>query len=244
MKFRVLVVEDDASLQRVLCDNLIGEGFDVQSALDGAAAIAIAGTFDPDVVILDVMLPGSTGFDLCPVLRRGGHTPIIMLTVRDRREDKLRGLNLGADDYVTKPFDLDELIARIHAVLRRSRPTVERLALGSIVIDFRARRALNGSTSLVLTDREFEILQYLAVRQDRVVPRSELLRYVWGYPTMPQTRSVDSAIARLRRKIEVTSHHPRFIHTVHGDGYRLTPEGSDDGTLDAFERATPPTTGP
>ncbi len=171
------------------------------------------------------MLPGMGGFDLCSVLRQGGHTPIIILTARGQKADKVRGLNLGADDYVTKPFDLEEFLARVRAVLRRARPLVEELALGPVTIDFRARRATKDSRPLHLTYREFELLQYLAERQKHAVYRDELLREIWGYANAPTTRSVDHAIARLRKKIEPDPHHPTFIHTVHGDGYCLSPEG-------------------
>jgi DNA-binding response OmpR family regulator len=225
MKKRILIVEDDASLARVLGDNLAFDGFDVKCATEGGSALNLARTFAPDLVVLDIMLPNTNGFDLCRVLRHGGQTPIIILTARSQKADKLRGLNLGADDYITKPFDLEEFLARVRAVLRRARPTMERLTLGQVMIDFRARHATNADRTLHLTYREFELLQYLAERQEHAVYRNELLREVWGYPNAPSTRSVDHAIARLRKKIEPDPHHPRFIHTVHGDGYCLTPEG-------------------
>ena len=223
MAKRVLIVEDDGALSRVLCDNLVFEGFEVRCVADGDAAPGAAKEFAPDLVILDVMLPGRDGFELVGTLREGGRTPIIMLTARSQKADKLKGLNLGADDYVTKPFDLEELLARVQAVLRRGSPGVERLTLGDVVVDFVARQATRLGRDLRLTHREFELLQYLAERQGRVVSRAELLREVWGYPDLPNTRSVDHAVARLRRKIEPHRGAPRFIHTVHGDGYQLTP---------------------
>ncbi len=227
MKKRILVIEDDAALARVLRDNFEFEGFEVLCVADGSIAVGKAREFNPDLIVLDIMLPGTvSGFDLCGVLREGGRAPIIMLTAKGQKTDKLRGLNLGADDYVTKPFDLEELLARVHAVLRRARPVVDRLALGRIVVDFRARVATEGTRPVHLTHREFELLRYLAERQERVVFRNELLREVWGYPDTPSTRSVDHAIARLRKKIEPDAHRPQFIHTVHGDGYCLTPAGS------------------
>jgi DNA-binding response OmpR family regulator len=225
MKKRVLVIEDDAALARVLRDNLAFEGFDVEWVGDGDLAVASARAFAPDLILLDIMLPGRSGFELFGLLRQGGPTPIIVLTARSEKADKLRGLNLGADDYVTKPFDLEELLARIHAVLRRASPAPGRLVLGEITVEFGARIARRGVVELSLTHREFELLQYLADRPSRVVHRSELLREVWGYPDTPLTRSVDHAIARLRKKIETDPSRPRFIHTVHGDGYTLTPEG-------------------
>jgi DNA-binding response OmpR family regulator len=229
MKKRILVIEDDAALARVLRDNLLFEGFDVESVGDGNLAVARARDLAPDLVVLDIMLPGRDGFELFGLLRQSGRTPIVVLTARSEKADKLRGLNLGADDYVTKPFDLEELLARIHAVLRRSSPDVERLALGTATIDFRARTVTRAGRDLHLTHREFELLRYLSEHRSRVVHRAELLREIWGYPDVPMTRSVDHAIARLRKKIESDPAHPRFIHTVHGDGYTLTPEGQPAG---------------
>jgi DNA-binding response OmpR family regulator len=226
MKKRILIVEDDAALARVLSDNLSFDGFDVECASDGDTALNHSRKFAPDLVVLDLMLPNTNGFELCGVLRHGGQTPIIILTARSQKADKLRGLNLGADDYVTKPFDLEEFLARVRAVLRRARPTTEQLTLGRVNVDFRARHASKANRPLHLTYREFELLQYLAERQEHAVYRNELLREVWGYPDAPSTRSVDHAIARLRKKIEPDPHHPRFIHTVHGDGYCLTPNGA------------------
>jgi DNA-binding response OmpR family regulator len=232
MKKRILIVEDDAALARVLCDNLVFCGFDVTCVTDGDLAITTVRQVAPDLIVLDITLPGINGFDLCGVLRQGGRTPIIMLTARSQKADKIRGLNLGADDYITKPFDLEEFLARVRAVLRRARPTVEELSLGDVAIDFRSWNATKGGHTLHLTHREFELLQYLAERRECVVHRNELLREVWGYPNVPSTRSVDHAIARIRKKIEPDPHHLRFIHTVHGDGYCLTPAGSP-GTFDA-----------
>jgi two-component system response regulator VicR len=225
MKKRILVVEDDAALARVLKDNLVFEGFEVECVADGNLVLPKAKSFAPDLVVLDIMLPGADGFELCGTLRQRGRTPILILTARSQKADKLLGLNLGADDYITKPFDLEEFLARVRAVLRRARPSMDRLTMGAVIIDFVSQTARRGKIDLHLTHREFEILQYLAGRQGHVVHRDELLRELWGYPQTPFTRSVDNAIARLRKKIEPDVHHPRFIHTVHGDGYSLTPEG-------------------
>jgi len=223
---RILVVEDDQFLAKIVCDNLALDGFEVRRAADGHAAVNLHREFAPDLVLLDVMLPDRSGFDLFETLHQGGRTPIIFLTARGETVDKLRGLRLGADDYVIKPFDLAELLARVHAVLRRARGVADRLTLGDVVIDLRRQTAVRGSEPLHLTHREFELLRFLAARAGRVVHRGELLRSVWGYPDdSTSTRSVDHAIARLRRKIEPQSDQPRFIHTVHGDGYSLTPSG-------------------
>ena len=224
MKQHLLIVEDDASLARILRDNFVSDGFDVECVGHGNAAVTKATEFMPDLIILDVNLPGTSGFDLCGVLRGRRRTPIVILTARNDKRDKLRGLSLGADDYITKPFDLQELMARVHAVLRRTRPTIDRLALGSVTVDFRTLQARDGDRQIELSHREFELLHYLAERADKVVSRTELLREIWGYIETPHTRSVDHAVARLRKKIEADVDHPRFIHTVHGDGYCLTTE--------------------
>ena len=228
MKKRILVVEDDEALGWMLCDNLAFEGFDVRRAADGNVALSVAREFAPDLVILDVMLPGRDGFDLVGLLRQGGPVPIIMLTARGQKADKLKGLKLGADDYVTKPFDVEELMARVHNVLRRSSPEVPHLVLGRVTIDFQTMSARRGRDDLHLTHREFELLRYLVERPGRVVYRHELLREIWGYPDTPTTRSVDNAVARLRKKIEPDPGRPRYIHTVRGDGYTITPEGRAD----------------
>ncbi len=225
MKKRVLVVEDDPVLTRVLRDNLMFEGFDVRTVADGLVAISEESSFGPDLILLDVNLPGRSGFDLCETWRQRSQVPIILLTAMGQKHDKIRGLQIGADDYVTKPFELEELLARIHAVLRRTRATNERLSLGDVVVDFSTRTARKGTTELELTHRDFEILKYLAARPHTIVSRNELLRVVWGYSDTAATRAVDHAIARLRKKLEEKPHRPRYIHTVHGDGYYLAPDG-------------------
>jgi DNA-binding response OmpR family regulator len=225
MQRRILVVEDDPVLARVLRDNLTFEGFSVQCVADGRAATDSVKAFAPDLVLLDVTLPGESGFDICASWRKGARTPIIFLTAMGQKADKVRGLTLGADDYITKPFELEELLARIRAVLRRSRPDVDQLQLGSVTIDFSKMRAWNDVGEIDLTHRDFELLQYLSERPHSIVYREELLRSVWGYPGAASLRAVDHAVARLRKKIEATPHKPRFIHTVHGDGYYLAPDG-------------------
>jgi DNA-binding response OmpR family regulator len=225
VKQRILIVEDDAGLARVLSDNLTFEGFQVRTVADGNVASAAARAFAPNLVILDIMLPGKSGLELCREWRKEPRIPTILLTARADRKDKLAGLKLGADDYVTKPFDLEELIARVHAVLRRVRPPVQQLTLGPVTIDFGTLRAWKGKTPIDLSYREFALLRYLAERCDGVVHREELLDEVWGYADALHTRAVDHAIARLRRKLEPDPHHPQFIHTVHGDGYTLTSTG-------------------
>lgn len=229
MKKRVLIVEDDDALVQILSHNLVHEGFQVQCAADADQALSIVKSFVPDLVLLDLTLPGAkSGLDLCAAWRHEHQFPVIMLTARGRKADKLAGLRGGADDYVTKPFDLDELLARIDAVLRRARPSVERLEMGTLIVDFVKSTAQRGRESVQLTHREFSLLRYLAQRPNTIVHRDELLREVWGYPEDPLTRSVDKAINRLRIKVEHDPHHPVFILTAHGDGYSFSLGG--DGT--------------
>jgi two-component system, OmpR family, response regulator VicR len=228
MAKRILVVEDDAVLARVLRDNLTIDGFEVESAANADEAIERSNASSIDLILLDLMLPGLSGFDLGKTLGKGGEIPIIILSARGQKADKLRGLTMGADDYVTKPFDMEELVARIHNVLRRKSPSVESIHLGSLSVDFRARRARDAGRDVHLTHREFEILRFLAERRDRIVHRDELLREIWGFLGTAATRSVDQAIARLRKKIEPDAHTPRFLLTVHGDGYLLALERGED----------------
>jgi DNA-binding response OmpR family regulator len=222
MRKRLLLVEDDEALARLLQDNFAFCGFEVEWIADGATVIDRVRGRRPDLVLLDVMLPGVDGFTLCSLIRESGRTPVIMLTARDQKRDKLRGLELGADDYVTKPFDFEELHARVRAVLRRTRSMITRIEVGPATIDFTSFTATREGRDLRLSRREFDVLAYLAEREGRVVDRGELLREIWGFPDEPLTRAVDYAIRRLRRKIEPDPHHPQFIHTVHGDGYSLT----------------------
>ncbi len=224
MTKRILLIEDDNAIACVLRDNLVFEGFAVEWSADGRNAAALAKAFAPDLILLDLMLPkGVDGFELCRTLALGpNRAPVIIITARGQKEDRVRGLTLGADDYVVKPFALEELLARIHAVFRRSKPPVERLTIGRTVIDFKQLRAFAGNKELVLTDREFEILRHLGERAGSVVTRDELLHLVWGYADAPLTRTVDNFISRLRQKIEPDPHHPQYIRTAYGDGYRLT----------------------
>jgi DNA-binding response OmpR family regulator len=223
MGHRVLVVEDDPTLRLVLHDNLGAEGYQADVAADGASAVRQSQAAAPDLIVLDLTLPDCEGLDLLPILQLRGRVPVIILTARSQQAEKLRGLSLGADDYITKPFDPEELLARVRAVLRRSRPSLSRIRLGDVTIDFLNKHASRKKRSVSFTHREFELLSYLAERRDVVVHRDELLRAVWGYldPDIV-TRTVDFAIARLRRKIEVDRHHPKFIRTAHGDGYCMT----------------------
>jgi DNA-binding response OmpR family regulator len=219
---RILVVEDDATLASVLHDNLVYEGFAVECVPDGLQAVERIRSERPHLVLLDVMIPGLDGFEVCRSVNAGrGRSPIIIISARSQQEDKIRGLELGADDYVTKPFSLDELLARIHAVLRRTQPGIPKLTLGDVTVDFEHMSASRNGDPIELTSREFAILQHLAEHAGKVVTREELLRFVWGYHETPLTRTVDNFVARLRRKVEPDPHEPRYIRTVHGDGYSL-----------------------
>ena len=224
MRPKILIVEDDPSLAQVLRDNLMVDGFDVEWAAHPDKALSLYRSSVPDLVLLDVMLPDVGGFELGRVLRHGGKTPIIILSARGEKADKLEGLRLGADDYVTKPFDMEELVARIHTVLRRVKPLVGTIQLGRVTIDFQRGIATGSEGDLRLTHREFEILRVLAERHSRVVFRDELFKEIWGFVDSTTTRSVDRAVSRLRQKIETDPRNPRFLRTVHGDGYILTVE--------------------
>ena len=221
---RILIVEDDAAIARMLRDNLQFDGFAVEWSQTGRDAMALARRFVPDLVLLDLSLPhGLDGLDLCRSFSQAvERTPVIILTARAVKEDRIKGLTLGADDYVIKPFALDELLARIGAVLRRTKPRLDRVTLGQTVVDFQHLRVSRDGQEIVMTDREFEVLRYLAERGGAVVSRDELLRLVWGYSDTPMTRTVDNFIFRLRHKLEPDPHKPRYIRTAHGDGYRLT----------------------
>lgn len=221
---RVLIVEDDTAIARLLRDNLQFDGFQVEWSQAGRDATAIARRFAPDLVLLDLMLPrGVDGLELCRAFTSGAdRTAVIIISACDQEEDRVKGLMLGADDYVVKPFALGELRARIHAVLRRTSGRLDHIRIGKVFVDFRRLRAVGDSGEVAMTDREFEVLRHLAERAGAVVTREELLRLVWGYSDTPLTRTVDNFVFRLRHKLEPDPHHPRYIRTAHGDGYRLT----------------------
>ncbi len=221
MKKRILIVEDDLALAKVLRDNLTAEGYEVEHVADGDLVLKRVDSFVPELVVLDIALPGMNGLDLCGRLWQHGHVPVLMLTGSSRQSDKIGALDRGADDYITKPFDLREFLARVRAVLRRALVETDTVHIGPLTINFAQRSASIGRTTLHLSEREYRLLQYLSERVGHVVHRDELQRKVWGIE-LPATRSIDIAIARLRKKIEPDADHPRFIQTVHGDGYTLT----------------------
>jgi len=223
---KLLVVEDDPAMIVALSDGLQYEGHNVTVAATGAAGLDLALADAPDLIILDVMLPKMSGFEVCKSLRdSGSNVPIIMLTAKGQEIDKVTGLKCGADDYVTKPFSFLELTARIEAVLRRrARSDVfqEHAAFGDVEVQFQEMRATKAGESVELTPREFKLLRYLVMNRGVVLTRERLLEVVWGYHFTPVTRTVDMHIAKLRRKLEDDPEAPAFIETVHGAGYRFT----------------------
>jgi DNA-binding response OmpR family regulator len=208
-----------------LKDSCEYEGYEVAVARDGKEGLEKASTEKPDIILLDVMLPVMSGIDVCRTLRtRGIETPILMLTARSQEMDKVVGLEVGADDYVTKPFSIKELLARIRAHLRRATRQVadiESFTFGDVELNFKKYAARKGGQALDLSAREFEILRYLIRRRGEIVTRDQLLDEVWGYDSTPVTRTVDNHIARLRQKIEEDSSEPKHIITVHRLGYRF-----------------------
>jgi two-component system alkaline phosphatase synthesis response regulator PhoP len=222
---RVLVVEDDEAMAVALKDGFEYEGFDVTVARDGETGLKQALGDKPELLIMDVMLPRMSGLDICKKIRAEGNTvPIIMLTARGQEIDKVLGLKLGADDYVTKPFSFMELMARVEAVLRRctgTRSDLESYSFGDVTVNFKRMEATKKGTPLELTQREYKLLEYLIERKGQVVGREELLDAVWGYENIPYTRTVDVHIAKLRKKIEGKGG-PQYIVTVHRAGYKFT----------------------
>ena len=224
---RVLIVEDDQAMAVALRDGFEYEGYSVKVARDGSAGLKIAGERDVDVIILDVMLPKMSGFDVCKQLRNAGNsTPIIMLTARGQEIDKVIGLKIGADDYVTKPFSFMELMARVEALLRRTsrQPApADSFHFGEIEVNFKKFEISRRGTAIEVSPREFNILKYFIEHRGEVVSRDQLLDSVWGYGSFPLTRTVDMHIAKLRHKIEETPGDPRYIITVHRIGYKFVP---------------------
>jgi len=222
---RLLLVEDEPGLVLTLTDRLKSEGYEVASATDGPAGLDRATRESWDVILLDVMLPGASGFDVCRDLRqRGVTTPVIMLTARGQVVDKVLGLKLGADDYLTKPFEMLELLARVEGQLRRRSATAAssgRYRFGDVVVDFRKTEVTRAGAVLELSAREFLLLKYFIEHRDAMLSRDELLNDVWGYHSMPSTRTVDVHVAWLRQKLEPNPRHPQYILTAHGLGYKF-----------------------
>jgi DNA-binding response OmpR family regulator len=222
---RVLVIEDEAPMRMALEDILKADGYRVLSAADGQAGLALALGEKPDLILLDVMMPKLDGLALCAELRRVAMVvPVLMLTARGQVEDRVAGLDTGADDYLVKPFSTDELLARVRALLRRAKrdadvPTT--LTLGEVIIDLRKQTTCRSCHAIQLTAREYAMLRVLAESRGEPVTRERFLDVAWGYTAFPTTRTVDTHIAVLRGKIEADPDQPRWITTVHGVGYRL-----------------------
>lgn len=229
----VLVVEDDAAILRGLKDNLEEESYEVLTATDGEVAYQIIRDREPDLVILALMLPKLSGYEVCRKIRNEGLTiPIVILTARGDEGDRVLGLDLGADDYVTKPFSIRELLARVRALLRRTQPhetLIDKLRFDDVVVDFKRYEARRGNEKLTMTRKEFGTLRLLASRAGEVVTRDELLSEVWGYGNYPTTRTVDNHVASLRAQIEENPSDPRRLITVHGVGYKLVLPGPKGG---------------
>jgi DNA-binding response OmpR family regulator len=221
----VLVVEDDPAILRGLADNLRFEGYEVITASDGETGYRLQQERNPDLILLDLMLPRMNGLEFCRKLRGAGiQTPVLMLTARSEESDRVLGLDLGADDYMAKPFSVRELMARVRALLRRSQPgsaLPDNLQFGEAGIDFRSYEAHRNGNTVEMTRKEFAILRYLASRAGEVVTRDDLLNHVWGYEQFPTTRTVDNHVAGLRAKLERDASQPEHIRTVHGVGYKF-----------------------
>ena len=230
MAERILLVEDEAHLAEVIADNLELEGYAVEVAGNGEDGLLRARAEPPALILLDVMLPGMDGFAVCEALRaEGSEVPILFLTARNENEDRVHGLELGGDDYLGKPFDLRELILRVRAILRRAQWMREpshvgdELVLGDARIDFKTFLLHRDGQETRLSTKEAMILRTLAERAGEVVSRADILDRVWGYDAFPTTRTIDNFIVRLRRMIEPDAGEPRYLHTIRGTGYRLTP---------------------
>jgi DNA-binding response OmpR family regulator len=221
---RVLVVEDEPAILRGLVDNLTLEGYEVSAATDGAIGLQLIRERQPDLVVLDLMMPRMSGYELCRRLRADGlRVPILILSARGEEADRILGLDIGADDYMSKPFSVRELLARVRALLRRTSPTVsapDTLEFDDVGIDFRKYEAYRAGREIEMTRKEFGVLRLLASRAGEVVTRDALLRDVWGQEAAPTTRTVDNHIASLRAKLESDASQPKHLITVHGVGYK------------------------
>jgi len=222
---KILIVEDEPNMIAGLRDNFEYEGYGVITAPDGVAGLEQALAESPDLIILDVMMPRMSGLDVCKQLKaKRPSIPIIMLTARGQEVDKVIGLELGADDYVTKPFSIRELLARVKAVLRRAQPVPkdqERYAFGDVEVNLRSCQVSRQGKQLEVSSKEFDLLKYFLVHSGEAISRDRLLEEVWGYDRFPTTRTVDAHIVRLRQKLEPKPDDPRYFLTVHGVGYKF-----------------------
>jgi two-component system, OmpR family, alkaline phosphatase synthesis response regulator PhoP len=230
MEKKILLVEDEPGLLLTLSDRLRSEGYRVETASDGQKGLERASTGEYDLIILDIMLPRKGGLDVCRDLRQQGFTtPILMLTARGQVLDKVLGLKIGADDYLSKPFDMMELLARTEALLRRPAPpaAVNTFQFGNVRIDFRSTTVSRDGEKITLSAREFQLLRYFIEHRGETLSREELLKNVWGYEAMPATRTVDVHVAWLRQKLEPDPKRPQYILTLSGFGYKFTGQPSE-----------------
>lgn len=222
---RVLLIEDDPAIARGLADNLREEHYHVETEADGNEGFEKARKAAWDILVLDVMLPGMDGLEICRKLRAGGfQSPILMLTGKGEETDKVLGLEFGADDYVTKPFSVRELLARIKAMLRRQSAvasTIEETEIGDVHIDFKKQEATRGKKNIAMSAMEFELLRYFVEHEGAVISRDELLKDLWGYDSLPTTRTIDNYVLTLRKKIEPLPSKPKHFLTVHTVGYKF-----------------------
>jgi two-component system alkaline phosphatase synthesis response regulator PhoP len=226
MKEKILIIEDQEDLVKGLLIHLVDEGYEVEYALDGKQGLVKAIKGKPDLILLDIMLPGMDGLEICKELRQNKmDIPIVMLTAKGEEIDKVIGLEIGADDYISKPFGIRELMARIKAHLRRETRGGETVPvvvqLESLIIDFGQYKIIRDDTETNLTSLEVDVLRHLIGQDGRVVSRDDLLEKIWGYEKFPTTRTIDNHILKLRKKIEIDPNHPRHILTVYGGGYRF-----------------------
>ncbi|WP_422361447.1 response regulator transcription factor [Reichenbachiella sp.] len=227
MMNKILVVDDEPAMREGLADNLLFEGYEVDQAEDGKVALQKVQEQSYDLIVLDVMMPELSGFDVCKKLRMDGNkVPVILLTAKGEEIDRVLGLELGADDYITKPFSLRELLARVKAVLRRTQGAVNTSTqqfekIGLMEVDFKNFIARVDQQEVKLSHREFEVLKFLKDHQQEIVSRDELLKNIWKYDEFPTTRTVDNFILRLRQKVETNPNDPKIILTVHGMGYKM-----------------------
>lgn len=225
--YRILVAEDEPSMRMGLADNLEFEGYSVGMAIDGDQALRMLADEQWDLAILDVMMPKQSGFDVLKAMRKQGMgTPVIMLTARGQEMDRVLGLELGADDYIVKPFSLRELLARVKALLRRTdvkapESKLGQIAIGKLMVDFQTGQAWDGEVEIELPHREMELLHFLWKHAGEAVSRERILEEVWGFDEAPTSRTVDNFIVKLRQKVEPSEGNPRYIISVHGVGYKL-----------------------
>jgi two-component system copper resistance phosphate regulon response regulator CusR len=229
LKKRILVVEDDVALATALLDNLLSEGYDTQCVNDGRRAIASAGAFKPDLIVLDLMLPGVSGFDLCRAFHDACDTPILVLTARSQKADKIRCLDYGADDYLTKPFEFRELLARLRALLRRTgRLQPAELVVADLIVDTAGQNVSRAGRKIPMTAKEYALLEFLARNAGRVVGRAEIAEHVWDDEFDPFSNLIEVYVNRVRRKIDAGSANP-LLHTRRGAGYVLSADSDLPG---------------